>query len=127
MNLWKQSLLIIRDYPLLGSGLNTYSSVVKRYKFFEGGNMYPHNSFLQMASETGLAGLFAFLLVLLIFFKTGLQHLNQKKNPLALGLLAGILAYLVHSFFDTHLYSLQLVVLFWFMLGLTIAVIRLES
>jgi len=33
----------------------------------------------------------------------------------------------VHAFFDNHLYALQLVVLFWFMLGLTVAVIKMEN
>ena len=127
VDLWKESLMIIRDYPLTGCGLNTYSIVARRYKTFEGGGIYPHNSFLQMAAETGLLGLTAFLWILFIFFKMGVQRLNKKNNTLMLGLLAGILAFLVHSFFDTHLYALQLVVLFWFILGLTVAVIKLES
>jgi putative inorganic carbon (HCO3(-)) transporter len=124
--LWKESLEMIKDYPLIGCGLNTYSVVARDYKSFDGGGIYPHNSYLQMAAETGLLGLFAFLWVLFSFFKMGLQHFNQKRDYLVLGLLSGILAFLVHAFFDTHLYSLQLVVLFWYMLGLTIAVIKLE-
>ena len=79
----------------------------------------------EMAAETGLFGLFAFFWILLIFFKIGLGYLSRKKDYLVLGFLSGILAFLVHAFFDTHLYSLQLVVLFWFMFGLTAAVIKL--
>lgn len=124
--LWKESLKIIRDYPLTGCGLNNYSIVARNYKSFESGGIYPHNSFLHKAAETGIFGLFAFLFVLFNFFKIGILYLNKEKNYLVLGLLMGILAFLVHAFFDTHLYSLQLVVLFWYMLGLTIAVINLE-
>jgi len=124
--LWKESLRIISDHPLLGCGLNTYSIVAKKYKSFEGGGVYPHNSYFQMVAETGLPGLFAFLFVLYSFFRMGLKYLNQRKDYLTLGFLSGILAFLVHAFFDNHLYSLQLVVLFWFMLGLTVAVIKLE-
>jgi O-antigen ligase len=108
---------IIKDYPLFGCGLNTYSKVVKDYKNFEFGEQYPHNSFLQKTAETGLLGLFAFLLVLFSFF----------NNTLVLGLLSGISAFLLHGFFESNLYALQLVVLFWFMLGLTMAVINLEK
>jgi putative inorganic carbon (HCO3(-)) transporter len=125
IKLWKESLRIIKDYPLIGSGLNTYSIVARNYKSFEGGGVYPHNSFLQMGAETGLLGLLAFLWILFIFFKIGLCYLKQRRDNLVLGLLAGILAFLVHAFFDTHLYSLKLVVLFWYMLGLTIAIIKL--
>ena len=125
--LWKESLRIIRDYPLTGCGLNTYSVVAKKYKSFELGGIYPHNSYLQKAAETGVFGLIAFLLFLFSFFCKGVRYFNQRKDYLVLGFLSAILAFLVHAFFDTHLYSLQLVVLFWYLLGLTMAVIKLGN
>jgi putative inorganic carbon (HCO3(-)) transporter len=124
--LWKESLRIIRDYPLVGCGLNNYSIVARNYKSFEGGGVYPHNSFLQKTAETGIFGLMAFLFVLFSYFKAGFCYLNKKMNYLVLCLLSGIIAFLVQSFFDTNLYSLQMVILFWYMLGFTIAVIRLD-
>ncbi|MGA2775482.1 MAG: O-antigen ligase family protein [Candidatus Omnitrophota bacterium] len=126
-NLWKESLRIIREYPLTGCGLNTYSKVARNYQSFWFGGGYPHNSYLHMAAETGLLGLFAFFWFLFSFFRAGFRYFKKTKDYLILGLLSGILAFLVHAFFDTHLYSLQLVVLFWFMLGLTVAVIKLDS
>ena len=127
LNLWKEALMVIRDYPLTGCGVNTYSIVARGYKISESGGIYPHNSYFQKAAETGLLGLFVFLWIMVQFFWVGLQSLKQNKNMLVLGLLSGILAFLVQAFFDNHLYSLQLVVLLWFMLGLTIAVINLET
>ncbi|MCM8797692.1 MAG: O-antigen ligase family protein, partial [Candidatus Omnitrophica bacterium] len=123
--LWKESLRIIGAYPLTGCGLNTYSKVAPEYKIFEGGGVYSHNSYLQKAAETGLLGLFSFFFVIFNFFKIGMRHFKRSKDYLLLGFLCGILAFLVHAFFDTHLYSLQLVVLFWFMLGLAVAVMKL--
>lgn len=125
--LWKESLKIIQDYPITGCGLNNYSIVARNYKSFEGGGVYPHNSFLQKTAETGIFGLLAFIFVLFSFFKSGIMYLEKRRNYLVLGLLTGILAFLVQSFFDTNLYSLQMVVLFWYMLGLTIVVIKLDS
>ena len=124
---WKESLRIIKDYPLVGCGLNTYSVVGRLYKSFDGGGIYPHNSYLQMAAETGLLGLFAFLWFLFMFFRIGLRYFNQNRDVLVLGLLTGISAFLIHAIFDTHLYSLQLVVLFWYMVGLTVAMIKLDQ
>jgi len=51
----------------------------------------------------------------------------NKNTALVVGLLAGISGFLVQSFFDNNLYALQLVVLFWFMMGLTMAVINIEK
>ncbi len=126
LNFWKESLRMIKDYYIVGCGLNTYSIVARDYKSFAEGGTYPHNSYLQMAAETGLSGLFAFFWVLFVFFKTGIDYFNRSKDYLVLGLLSGILAFLAHAFFDNHLYSLQLVVLFWYMLGLTMVVVKLD-
>jgi len=42
-------------------------------------------------------------------------------------LISGVVGFLTHAFFDNHLYSLQLVVLFWFLLGLTQAAANLKE
>ena len=46
---------------------------------------------------------------------------------LLLRLLAGISTSWVHSFFDTNLYFLQLSVLFWFMLALSISMQKITA
>lgn len=127
INLWKEALIILRDHPWFGCGLNTYARVAPRYRISPESGIYPHNSYLQKAAETGSFGLLSFLFVLFAFFKNGLHHLNTRNNSLVAGLMAGLFAFLIHTFFDNHLYALQLVVLFWFMLGLTIAVINIDQ
>ncbi|MFA5038999.1 MAG: O-antigen ligase family protein [Candidatus Omnitrophota bacterium] len=126
LKLWQEALRIASDYPLFGSGLNTYTIVAKRYKSFDHGGVYPHNSFLQMLAEKGIIGTGVFLGVLMVFFSAALKHVRSKKDSLVLGLMCGILAFLVQSFFDTHLFSLQQVVLFWFALGLAVAALKLS-
>jgi len=127
INFWKESIAIIEDYPLTGCGLNTYSIVARNYKVSEFGGIYPHNSILQMAAETGLLGISAFLLILITLFRLGMKKLKESNDYLVLYCLAAVLAFFTHSFFDNLLFSLPLVVLFWFTLGLTVAVIKIES
>ena len=58
--------------------------------------------------------------------------MNLKKDydrfygAIETGLLAGLFGFLVHSFFDTNLYSLPLAVLFWAFAGLAAAKIQSE-
>jgi len=130
LKLWQEALGIIKDFPLFGAGLNTYMAVSLKYSIPGGGNgmSYAHNSYLQMAAETGLAGLVCFLWILVRFFRLEFRALSLRDSPLwgySLGLLAGISAFLVHSFFDCNLYSLPLVTLFWFMLGLAVSMQRI--
>ncbi|MDI6606611.1 MAG: hypothetical protein QME65_05680, partial [Candidatus Omnitrophota bacterium] len=82
--------------------------------------------FLQIAAETGLMGLISFLLIIMVLFTVSLRLLRRIAKEgfyyyAFCGLNIGIFSYLVSSLFDTNLYSLPLAVLFWLMLGLTVA------
>lgn len=126
LTLWKEAISIIEDFPVLGTGPNTYTSIISRYSASKITGSYPHNSYLQMAAETGMAGLISFLWILWRFFRSGLgifwrqipHNRDERNRQIALlGIMTGVLATLVHSFFDTNFFALQFAVLFWVMLG----------
>jgi O-antigen ligase len=58
MAVWRRTLDIIRDFPLLGTGVGTFQFVFPRYReatttaFYD----YAHNDYLQLISESGLLG-----------------------------------------------------------------------
>ncbi len=91
--------------------------------------VYAHNCYLQMAAETGIFGLLIFLWFVAALLKGAVFKVLKFKDKFLkatlIGIVGGILAYLVHSFVDTHLYSLPLAVLFWAMAGLAAA--KIES
>lgn len=123
---WREALGVIEDFPLLGSGLNTYTEVGHYYKIFEGGGYYPHNSYLHMAAESGIFGAGAFIWIIFTLFRISLSNLKKVSDryygTLLIGLLAGLLGFLAHSFVDTNIYTLQLGNMMWFVMGLIIAV-----
>lgn len=128
VNLWREAMAIIKDFPFFGCGLNTYSVVAPAYKISVEGGIYPHNSYLQMAAEMGLVGLTAFVCMVLTLFLFSLDNLTKMKNGfydnVLIGLLAGLFAFLIHSFFDVNFYMLQLSTMMWFIMGLIVAVQR---
>ena len=79
-----------------------------------------------MAAETGIVGLSSFILVITSLFKVSITNMRKIKDTfygyILVGLLTGLFAFLVHSFFDVNFYALQLVNLMWFVMGLIIAV-----
>jgi O-antigen ligase len=81
------------------------------------GVMYAHNCYLQIWAEAGIFTLLSFLAFLVILLIKGIRAFRKNKSFILLGLICGILGFAVHSFFDTHLYSLQLSALFWLMSG----------
>ncbi|GEM_PF-417084 len=126
---WREAIHMIRDYPVFGIGLNTYSVVGRGYKITWGG--YPHNCYLQMAVETGILGLLSFLWLLGVIFYKSFQELNSLKDPflglLLLGSLIGLGGFLVHSFFDTNFYSVQLGSFMWLIMGLIVAIQKIDK
>lgn len=123
---WQTAFAMIKDHPILGQGIGTFMANFRKYM----PNLiiqYAHNCFLQIWAETGIFSLLSFLGFLVLLFSEWIKAFNKNHNLLILGLLCGIFGFLVHSFFDTDLYSLQLSVLFWFTVGLTTAVAKLEK
>ncbi len=125
---WREALHMISDYPLVGAGLNTYSKLGDHYKINWGG--YPHNCFLHMTAETGLIGFSAFIWLLFVFFRNSFRHVKRMTNPfleyLLLGYLSGFSGFVLQSFVDTNIYSVQLGALFWLLLAMIVKIQQIE-
>lgn len=128
LNVWQDTLKMIKDRPLLGHGINTYMALFETYRRDFGTNpTYAHNCYLQLTAETGIAGLLGFLWIIGRFFRHSFRSLrvSVKNNKdfmiLSAGLLSGIMSFLVHSFFDTNFYSLQLSIYLWFTIGIMVS------
>ena len=126
---WKRSFKIIKDYPLFGSGINTYALIAGGYSDGWGG--YPHNSYLQMTAEIGFMGVAVFLWMLFVLFRDSLRALKridtQKHRMLLFGFLTGLLGFLIHSFFDTNFYSVQLSSFMWVIMGVIVVLPKTEK
>lgn len=114
---------MIKEHPLLGKGLGTFMDYCAFYTN-NFGAYYAHNCYLQIWAESGIFSLLSFLLFVgYVFYrsiKVGLKIPRSLNFFLLTGLTAGLLGFLVHSFFEVHLYSFQLSFLFWVVLGLTV-------
>lgn len=131
MVMWRTGWEIFKQHPVIGNGINTFFESYRQMRTDKDRGIrgsYAHNCYLQMACDLGLFGLLAFLSAMGAFFFSVYRNLRTIKDPLfnsaLLGLSVGILAFLVHSFFDTNLYSLNLATLFWTSLGVAQAIVR---
>lgn len=133
LEVWHVCMEMIKDKLFFGHGINTFMRIFQAYRenFFMGPT-YAHNCYIQLTAETGIIGLFCFLWIVVKMFHQSLGKIilnfAQDRNNLGVltfGLLSGIFAYLVHSFFDTHFYSLQLSVYLWLMVGMMMALCKI--
>ena len=56
LGIWRDTVHIVQDFPLAGTGLGTYATAIPGYQNYEldGGWLEAHNDYLQLAAEGGL-------------------------------------------------------------------------
>jgi len=136
--MWRTTLQMIIEKPLLGSGIGTFemnyldyqAEFLKRnpyYIKYSGKAREAHNEYLQMWAELGLVGLGVFLSIIFVFYNLIINYFkkehNDKKRITVLGLLMGITCFLIHSLFTFPLHVPALGSAFFVIMSLTMVYI----
>lgn len=121
---WQNAFYIFSKNPVFGVGFNTYRFTQARLDLFDkdsplGGHSGAgtDSSILLVAATTGSVGAVLFLSLLAIIIKSLAQ--SCKKGPISLAAFAITIALLVHSQFVNSFFYPQIMVLFWFTIGLS--------
>lgn len=128
---------MIKHHPFIGVGVNTFSRNYGKYKteqsekyFHTPDTIYAHNIYLQMAGETGLLGLAAFIFFLFQVFRQGFITLNRLNDGylkvIGLSLIASLIAFLINGLTETSLYYPRVSMVFWYLIGVSLALRRLS-
>ncbi|HEX3280232.1 MAG TPA: O-antigen ligase family protein [Pyrinomonadaceae bacterium] len=114
---WGVTLDIIRNHPVIGTGLGAFGVVYTGYDSRNG--LYrleqAHNDYLQVLSDGGIVGAVLGLFFLGALFRMGFVRRESRddfRRGVATGALAGCFAALVHSFFDFTLHTTANTLLF---------------
>ncbi len=131
IRLWRTSLLIWKDHPLLGGGLGSFSTLFPLYKVpgTYMSTVHPHNDILNILVNTGILGLaaFGFLWVRFFRFAAGARRALPSDDPrraLLLGGMLAVVAVLVGGLGQCFLTDEEVGTLFWFVAAATVAVAR---
>lgn len=113
--MWQKSFEVSIEHPFLGVGIGNFPLEVKPSADYRD-PIYAHNTYLDIAAETGWIN--AFFWITLLFFLTSGFLQKGKRNPVFLGVSAGLLVFATHSFFETGLYSPVILTLILSLAGL---------
>ena len=135
LSIYRNTVHMISEHPFIGVGINTFSKNYGKYKTAAAearmktqDTIYAHNSFLQMGGEMGLLGVGTFLIFLFFALKSIWSAFKKNTDPflkaLSVSVFAAIIAYLINGLTETSLYYARLVMIFWFLIGVGLALNR---
>ncbi|MEI7541754.1 MAG: O-antigen ligase family protein [bacterium] len=127
--IWKSALMMFRDFPLFGTGLDTFQVMFPYYRFpiywqleWNGTPEKTHNIFLQVLATQGIFGMSIYLLLLVAFFKKSFNSVFGEKDTirryLIFAVFLGIIGFLVQGLFNYTVVAYGM--FFWIGLGLII-------
>jgi O-antigen ligase len=127
LSVWQDSLGIVRDYPVLGTGLGTFESAFLRYQttmprlLFD----HAHNDYVELITDTGIVGFLLGAGMALLFFRMAFRRWQLKHGMfgkcIGAGGLASCVAIAAHSFTDFNLHIPANALLFAVITALTYA------
>ncbi len=123
----RDSLRLVAQHPLLGSGLGTFTAVYPQVRSFPT-NLFvnaAHNDYVQLAVETGLLGVLCTAAFLFLVFRNAIRRLRRMRqdwfSAVSLAAMVGCIALLVHGLFDFNLEIPANAAAFAFLAGLASA------
>ena len=132
IKIWNITLDIIRDNWLVGVGFgyipfkHTFETYIRTMPAY-----HSHNTYLQITGEMGILGLIVFLTFIFIIYKYSIKRLIKGEDryikTMAGGVLAGLAALLGHGTVESVLYLPKIIITFWTLVALVLALIRISG
>jgi O-antigen ligase len=103
---WQTALGIIKDNPIIGTGLDSFGVAFTKYDTWNGALRVEqtHNEYLQILSDAGILGFACVVTFIFLLFRKGLRNAKQSsdrfRRGVAIGALGGCFGIMIHSFFD---------------------------
>ncbi len=131
--LWSAALGMARQHPLLGVGPDNFRHIYGTYLGLSAWDdrVHANNLYLELLADVGVLGTLAFGALVALPIAGLVRGLRTRAAPrqaiLLAGLCASLLAYFLHSGLDAFLDFTSVYLLFWVIVGLTIAALELDT
>lgn len=132
ITMWKITMDIIRDHPIAGVGFGhlpfkeTFETYIRTMPTY-----HAHNTYLEIAAELGIPGLIAFLFLLFVIFKYGIQRLISQENRyiriMAAGAFSGLAGLMAHGAVENVIYLTRIIIYFWILIGFILVLMKIKK
>lgn len=116
IDMWGETIELLKSHPLVGAGLASYSELIAPYRIDKKIEVFhhPHTIFMTMWVNIGLIGLIGFVWVVVWFYRMGCV---QLKNPITPYLLASMTCVIVMGLVDSPYIKNDLSIFFWLLIN----------
>ncbi len=118
---WQSAVAMWQAHPIIGVGLGSFSTLYGTYRLPGASEtLYAHNSYLQLAPETGVLGVTTLVWFLATAIRHGVQRCRLPRASAGWALPAAI-AFLLHNLVSFDWYMPEVAIFGWLMLGLSVS------
>ncbi len=124
IQIWKDCISLIKDFPLVGTGLGSFVSIYPKYRSVWTDLIvdHAHNDYLEFLSEGGIVAFLLFVwFIFSLLYKSYRVFLKRKDSYsiyLYIGCLSGMLSIIFFSITDFNLHVASNGLYFFFLAGL---------
>lgn len=132
IRMWSITWNIIKDHWLVGVGFGhlpfkaTFETYIRTMPTY-----HAHNTYLETMAEMGILGFIVFISFIFILYKYSIKKLIKGKDryikTMAAGVLAGLSSVLVHGAVENILYIPRIIMTFWILVALILALMRISD
>jgi len=127
LDFWKDTVKIVKDFPVTGTGMGTYGDIYPSYQSGFGNLTvdHAHNDYLELAAEGGGIGFVLAAAFIIVFFvktyRTFLTRGDAYSLYISMGSMTGVIALLIHALTDFNFYVGANGLWFFFLAGLAVS------
>jgi O-antigen ligase/tetratricopeptide (TPR) repeat protein len=125
--LWKDSINIIKDFPLAGTGFGTFVNIYPGYRTVPGDYIaeHAHNDYLELLSDGGVITALITGWFLITFFYKSFRVFGKRREMYSvymfIAAVTGMFALFLHSITDFNLHIGANGLYFFFLMGLAVS------
>lgn len=135
LNRWKCAIKMFNERPITGWGPNTYQFLYAPYQLYRDKNVgstnagnlgNAHSEYIGPLADTGVLGSLTFIIIALVSIIKGIILYKKIDNSylgnILLGVILGLITYLIHGFLNNYLDTEKLAIPFWGFLAIILAI-----
>lgn len=127
LSAWSNSMNIIKDYPIFGSGAGTFKYMITLYedgsllKYYD----HAHNDYIELLADQGVVGFTLIGTPLILIFLSMAGAFKRRRDPLMRGMLfaalTGFISLMLHAIVDFNFHIPANAAYFFAIMGIGIA------